>query len=163
MQTSIVNNWMRSLCVRACVFDWVYVWGIKHRVGINSNVIKVWQSITLFTWCNLPLPGHVTQDSICYSCHTGDHFECVYGRECVSVCVCVCADTMIIQPLIRDLSDGLKLSALSCGKKRTAKQLIICSSHPQILQTIPRCQENIVQVWHVHARARVRDEGKPAV
>lgn len=61
------------------------------------------------------------------------------------VCVCVCVWVLLrccSKPLICDLSDGLNLSARSCGKKRTAKQLI-CSSDPQILLTIPRCQTSV--------------------
>lgn len=48
---------------------------------------------------------------------------------CARVCVCARTQRYYGRPLICDLSDGLKLSAPSCGKKRTAKQLIICSSH----------------------------------
>lgn len=51
-------------------------------------------------------------------------------REPLFVRVCVRGHKgTMAGPLICDLSDGLKLSAPSCGKKRTAKQLIICSSH----------------------------------
>lgn len=84
-------------------------------------------------------------------------FYLLWQQRRASLCVCVCGvcvwggwgvggDRYCSKLLICDLSDGLNLSALSCGKKRTAKQLI-CSSDPQILLTMPHCQDKVLRVW----------------
>lgn len=63
------------------------VCSIKTGVELKSDVIKVWQSFILITWCNLLLPGIVTQVSICCDFHSELHL----------VCFCVCADTEVMQ------------------------------------------------------------------